>query len=119
MLNYLESGQIKAQLFAGSPIKVIHIQMELDSGKLIVPLQLIEPEGLTSKKSWYLYEEIRNYCFNEANKYLVAPKPSIAKPNKNEVSDDSHKIIPAKKLKKTKPVEKNEKIAQPKKSRKK
>ena len=73
-----KSGEIKAQLIVDSPIKIIHNQMELGSGKRIVPLQLIEPEGLTLKRCWYLYEEIRNYCFNEANKDLVGPKPSIA-----------------------------------------
>ena len=45
-----KSGEIKAQLIVDSPIKIIHNQMELGSGKRIVPLQLIEPEGLTLKR---------------------------------------------------------------------
>ena len=38
--------------------------------------QIIPPAGLDSKRQWYLYNEIREYCTDET-KDLVCPLPSI------------------------------------------
>ncbi|CAG2209911.1 unnamed protein product [Mytilus edulis] len=36
-------------------------------------------KGLDAARQWYLYEQIREYCYSEANKDVICPKPTIAK----------------------------------------
>lgn len=48
---------------------------------------IIPPEGLSSQRQWYLYENIREFCKDEC-KDLVCPKPDVPKPRGKGIRRD-------------------------------
>ena len=77
--TFHENGEIKTKLFADSPLCVVHNEIQLRIGEQIEPLEMNEPEGLSLQRQWYLYEKIRNFCFDDRKKDLVTPEPLNAK----------------------------------------
>ena len=41
--------------------------------------EVIPPPGLSAERSWYLYENVRQYCEGDNNKDITCPKPSVPK----------------------------------------
>ena len=44
-------------------------------------------KGLDAARQWYVYEQIKEYCYSEANKDVICPKPTIAKSEVDLTSD--------------------------------
>ncbi|CAC5383667.1 unnamed protein product [Mytilus coruscus] len=47
----------------------------------------LTPKGLDAGRQWYLYEQIREFCYNDANKDVICPKLTIAKTEVDLTSD--------------------------------
>ncbi|CAC5392915.1 unnamed protein product [Mytilus coruscus] len=47
----------------------------------------LTPNGLDAARQWYLYEQIREFCYNDANKDVICPKTTIAKTEVDLTSD--------------------------------
>jgi len=45
--------------------------------------QCITPSGLSAKRQWYLYDQIREFC-REDSKDLVCPLPEVPKPGEEQ-----------------------------------
>ncbi|CAC5375168.1 unnamed protein product [Mytilus coruscus] len=44
-------------------------------------------KGLDAARQWFLYKQIREFCYNDANKDVICPKPTIAKTEVDLTSD--------------------------------
>ena len=49
---------------------------------------IIRPPGLSAKRAWYLYENVRQHCDGDVHKDSTCPKPSVPKPR----SMKAHKL---------------------------
>ncbi|CAC5415430.1 unnamed protein product [Mytilus coruscus] len=47
----------------------------------------LTPNGLDAAIQWYLYEQIREFCYNDANKDVICPKTTIVKTEVDFTSD--------------------------------
>lgn len=59
----------------------LHYSKQIDRTQL--PAKLV-PEGMSAKRQWYLYDQIRMHIPNELDKNLTCPKPIIGKPSKGD-----------------------------------
>ncbi len=48
-----------------------------------LPCRLM-PEGLSAKRQWYLYDQIRMHIPNDKDKDITCPKPSVSRPLKED-----------------------------------
>ena len=45
-------------------------------------VEQIHASGLDNERQWYLYEEIRDFCYSEIAKDIACPKPLVPKEEK-------------------------------------
>lgn len=74
-----QSGSLAVKLFADSEPEMIHLQKSSLETTNAMLIEDILPDGLSVERQWYLYEQIRDLCQDDAKKDLVAPKPRISK----------------------------------------
>ena len=48
--------------------------------KKLYPKKILKPEGLSPKRQWYLYEEIREHILSEKDQNITCPRPECPKP---------------------------------------
>ncbi len=67
----------------GDETKVQLLKRDLPFGKKNRAFRLpskIAPKGLSLKRQWYLYEQIRMHIPNEPDQNMTCPKPKKSKP---------------------------------------
>lgn len=73
----------------GEKLNIIKTTYDFKSKK-VYPEKCFDPPGLSEKRQWYLYDEIRQHIPNEIDKDITCPKPSCQRPKvvEKERSDD-------------------------------
>ena len=82
---FIAQSPVQCKLFANSAIinENIHLSnnTSFDDKPIIIP-----SPGLSMKRQWYLYKEIRGFCFDDSKQDSVAPLPLVSG-NVNEEED--------------------------------
>lgn len=110
--KFFEDGSIKTKLYAYSDEVEIRKAKTLESD--VLPLNFIEPDGISEQRAWYLFNEIRLLCYKESCKDLVAPQPKIAQTKskqKTAAKTSTDSVGQKTKAKVTKKDQKSSKIA--------
>lgn len=115
--KFYPDGSIKAKFLADS--EEVELRKASPFNAEGLPLHLIEPEGISAQRAWYLYKEIRPLCYKDSSKDLLAPKPNfpevIAKPKTlKKTSEDSNGL---KEIENTQKTSEAAKVGKPKTSR--
>lgn len=76
--RFNEDGSVKAKFFSNSEEEEIRKATLLHAN--VSPLKVVEPDGLSLQRAWYLYKEVRPLCSKESSKDLLAPKPNDLQP---------------------------------------
>lgn len=83
-----ENGTIKCREFVDS-VEEVFDDIQIRDPPITSP-EVIEPDGLSIERQWYLFKNVRSLCRNEMRKDNVAPKPTTNLPSKRKRSNEEN-----------------------------
>lgn len=78
-----EDGTMDVKLFADSAVVQVQLTRGSPPNPNVDDIEVLEPEGLSPERQWYLFDSIRSFCSVEENMDLVAPQPTVPRPRKS------------------------------------